>query len=202
MTTSPTTTEPVNPLTGELATITVVDRRYPSGVGEVQGRVVVAGLALVPTPKDSPKEPNRYALTHIGTGLAVIPGTCGVHALQAAEKAISVGADWTIASQESMVREIKAIDAFMEVLTSIRFACSPRWCTTGDGPEPSSWSARCLTCSWEWSEEEDDDWPLTREEAAAKAAAHSCGPEVELRSPETGSWAHPWNFEPNEDQGA
>jgi hypothetical protein len=192
---STTTTVPVNPLTGELTTVTVINRRHPGGTANVQGRIVAPGLALTPFPQLNPKEPARYCLTHIATGLAVIPGTCGVHALKGVETATSVDVDWTITDKDAMVAAIKAHDGFMGWLSSLRFDCSGRWCTVGDGPEPVSWDARCLTCGWQW--DEYNDWPLTREEAATKAEEHQCEPEVELRSPETGDWAELWTFEPS-----
>jgi hypothetical protein len=190
-------TAPVNPLTGELTTITVHYRTAPDGKAEVLGRIVVPGLALTPALRDNPKQPARYSLTHTPTGLAVIPGVCGVHARKGAEAATSVDVDWTIPDAKQMVAAIKTRDGFMEALALIRQGCSSRWCTDGDGPKPQSAEARCLTCGWQWDEWEDGGWPLTREEATAKATDHRCDPETEIRLSDTGEWAPPRTFRPD-----
>jgi hypothetical protein len=191
------TQAPINPLTGDLTTVTVSDTRTGTGKAQVQGRLVAPGLALTPERKSNPKHPDRYAVTHIPTGLAVIPGACGVHALENGEAAAAVGIDWTITDQKAMVDAIRTAGV-MQQLMAHWHTCNGRWCTVGDGPEPKSWSFRCLTCRSEWDEYQDDDWPLSYEEARAEAEAHSCEPEMELQSAETGEWGHPWTFETRE----
>jgi hypothetical protein len=183
---------PVNPLTGELTTVTVANRHFEGGKGDVQGRVVAPGLAITPLPKLNPKHPDRYSVTHIPTGLAVIPEACGVHVQQAADVTVELGVDWSIPNKEEVTAAGKAA-GFLEILIDARFSCSGRWCELGDGPEPPTWSARCTVCGWEWDEYDDvgdTEWPLTADEAKQLADRHECDPYVEVQSP-AGEWMPP-----------
>jgi hypothetical protein len=65
------------------------------------------------------------------------------------------------------------------------------YCTTcagrsNDGPDQQPrWDARCNTCAWSASQEDDyDDEPFTGEDAHAWRQEHECEPDVDLIPPE------------------
>lgn len=189
-TTQPDTT-PVNPLAGATDTFTVVDhqRTKKDGRVDVPGRLVAPGLAITASlvPKSKPELPDRFCLTHVGTGLSVVATVCAVHIQQTAEVAAAAGIDWTITGNSEMGAAILVSGKAEEILAARR-ACDARWCKVGDGPEPLSAAAACDTCDWETDGTDEDQWPLTREEATELALDHECPREVKVQAPGSEKW--------------
>jgi hypothetical protein len=193
-------TEPVNPLVGDLATIAVARRSGPPVETEdVQGRIVKPGLAITPARADKqlPGRP-RFSLTHVPTGLAVEMQLCGKHVQDAANLAAASPVDWTATDRHAVVADVKSTD-LLQQLRSIA-PCSDGYCD-GDGPAPPSYGVRCNTCDWEW-EEWDNEGPLSFEDAQRQAGDHECDPEVQIMSPITGKWHADWAVKKAEDEAA
>jgi hypothetical protein len=189
--------KPVNPLTGGLTTITVIRRISPLEREEVHGRVVKPGLAITParSGKSLPGRP-RFNLTHIPTGLSVEALMCGQHVKDAAELAAASTVDWTQAGRDAVIADINSTD-LTEKLRTIA-PCKGGYCA-GDDEAPPSYRVRCSTCAWEW-EDEEDDGPLSLEDAIRKARGHECEPEVQVMSPVTGKWHEDWMVKKAEEE--
>jgi hypothetical protein len=185
--TSDTAPEPVNPLTGDLTTVTI--SRRGNVREDVQARLVAPGLAITPDVPDE-KRPDRprFSVTHVASGLALRTRMCGEHVQVCAEMAVASPVDWTEADQPTLVAAVKETDLLEKTLPIS--PCIYGYCT-GDGPEPPTYSVRCNTCNWEW-EDEHEEGPLSRKEAENQAADHECDPDIEIKSPVTGRWHHEW----------
>lgn len=191
---------PVNPLTGDLTTITVARRSGPPPETEdVQGRIVKPGLAITPARADKalPGRP-RFNLTHEATGLSVEALMCGKHIQDAAALADASPVDWTATDRHVVVADIKSTDLIQHLRTIA--PCPDGYCA-GDGPAPPSYGVRCQTCDWEWVDE-DEEGPLSFEDAQRQADDHECEPEVQIMSPVTGKWHADWAVKKAEEEAA
>lgn len=192
------TREPVNPLTGDLTTITVVRRTVPQPeTKDVQARIVKPGLAITLSVRDKqlPGRP-RYSLIHVPTGLGVEALMCGKHVEDAAKLAAASSVDWTAADGHVVVADIKSTDLLQQLRTIA--PCPDGYCD-GDGPEPPSYGVRCQTCDWEWFDE-DEEGPLSFKDARRAADGHECEPEIQIMSPVTGKWHADWAVKKAEEE--
>ena len=181
---SETAAEPVNPLVGNLTTISMTFHKEPY---EAQGLVVKPGLAITPAYENRTRKNRfRYNLTHVPTGLAVRLDMCGTHIQEIAARAVGYPIDWALGKDE-VIAAIKATD-FLEKTT--RRQCGGSFCD-GDGPPPPTYGVCCDTCGWEW-EDEYDEGPLTLEDAKRQARGHECEPYTRIMSPVTGKWHVEW----------
>lgn len=180
------TTVPVSPLTGDPITVRVRDQYTDGGFSETTGCLVTPGLAVTEVTKKDPKFPDRYAITHTISGVSVVPGLCGMHAIEAVRVVmLAPSIDWTLpATGGVLVNAIKAVGSgYLETLTALRRSCDGRWCT-GDGPEPKSAEVECFTCGWEWAEGDNGiEFPLTEAEAEDLRDNHECDPDVVITRP-------------------
>lgn len=177
--------QPVNPLVGNLTTVTIV---RSGDTQEVQGMIVKPGLAITPSNPDKVKPGRaRFSLTHVPSGLGFRMRLCGVHVQEVAAIAAGSDVDWTV-DKEAVVAAIQAAD----LLKNTRFSCFDSYCD-GDGPEPPSYGVRCQTCDWDWFEE-CDEGSLSREGAERAAMDHECEPWIEIHSPITGKWHEKWSL--------
>jgi hypothetical protein len=190
MSSSATPTASVNPLTGDLVTISVVRSTNPPAREDVAARMIKPGLAIVSAkPDDQPEGRQLFNLCHVPTGLGVSMRMCGQHVQVAAELAAATPVDWTVPDKNDVVAAIKTTD----LLDQLRPISPCRdWCA-GDGPEPPSYSVRCHTCDWEWVDE-DDEGPLSLKAAERLADGHECEPEVQIKSPVTDRWHATWDI--------
>lgn len=177
--------QPVNPLAGDLTTVTIV---RSGGTQEVQGLIVGPGLAITPSDPDKVKPDRaRFNLTHVPSGLAIQPHMCGVHVQEVAGIVAASPVDWT-GDKDTVVAAVKAHD----LVKKITRRCGDSYCE-GDGPEPPSYNVRCQTCDWEYFDEYDEG-PLSCEQAQRIADDHECEPWIEIHSPVTGKWHEKWSL--------
>jgi hypothetical protein len=172
----------------EQATQTVTIQRYGKPV-EVEGRVIAPGLAITPSVQD-----NRYALTHIPSGLAFLTDRCSAHIDRVAEMAASLsaehGIDWT-QDDKSLTGQPETRKKLFVVADAIQSEfgfCRGRACGQEDAP---TWRVRCNTCDWEWDDEYDEG-PLNAKEAKRMARDHECEPDIEIQAPDSDNvWVRP-----------
>lgn len=151
----------------------------------VTGRLVIPGLAITPC-IDNPT--TRYVITHIRSGLALIPNRCAVHIEDAARlvAAIPTPIDWAAEFDKDRDRE-EAL-ALAEKVREVIGVCSRSRCDLPPGTR--SYDARCNTCGWtalDGIDEESDAWPLTAMAAARAASRHDCEPDVQVFNPGNGA---------------
>jgi hypothetical protein len=156
------------------------DRR---GDVQVEGFPVAPGLAIVP----SLNEPDRFSLTHVPSGRAVIQGKCLEHIETVMRSVRDFPIDWTRAPEE-LVADEAVKDAARSLNDEAGF-CYGR-CNPSTPPQPS-WRVYCRTCHWEW-EDEFGEGPLDAETAKKMARDHDCQPEVQIGPPDSDRWLDPF----------
>lgn len=155
-------------------TIPVTVENWRTGPQEVQGRLVVPGIAITPYSNTS----DRFVLTHIPSGKAFLHSRCAEHievAAQAVREATDI--DWTLPADQ--VTKVESVALLAQSITrdGTRDGCYP----CRDEVDPATvWSVRCRTCGWE-----DDGMagPTSAKAARDLADDHTCEPDVEIEAP-------------------
>lgn len=179
------TLSPIDP-TRKTLTVRVSDSRSPGGSREVEGQLVVDGLAITPsvTPGQPGDDGPRFVLTHTRSGKC-IPGTrCTKHINEAAEFVAAAGIDWTV-DLDAIIADPKVKEVAQAL--QLRLGYCSRRC---DRPEGPSWSVRCLTCAWQY--EVDEEGSLDAREAKQVGWDHVCDKTVQLLPPGTDKWVDQW----------
>lgn len=166
--------------------VRVSDSKSEAGFRDVEGRLVVEGLAITPsiTPGLSSDGADRFVLTHIASGKC-IPGTrCAKHTEEAAQVVLGAGIDWTV-DVDTLIADPRVREVAQELQN--RFGYCSRHC---DRPEGPSWGVRCQACDWQY--DEGDDGSLDVTEAKQVGRDHVCEPLIELSPPESKKWYPAW----------